>query len=194
LRTEASRTKLPHAGRGDGFVAALANHQPLQTGERLDLRLSTHQGPASVLASSTAQNSHQPVPLAAGLPSIGWHTVSAWGKEAGLEPEDVNTLLRHEDIATTPNVYGDLGMDAQRRIQQPWTKPQKAKRPGCKPTCYHSGTLRDPYLTQIRFVDSPDVRQKNGSSGRTRTYNPPVNSCRTANFCRRLRLAVYAAK
>jgi hypothetical protein len=32
--------------------------------------------------------------------------------------EDVKTLLRHEDIATTSNVYGDLGMDAKRRIQQ----------------------------------------------------------------------------
>jgi len=31
--------------------------------------------------------------------------VSAWGKEAGLELEDVKTLLWHEDIATTSNVY-----------------------------------------------------------------------------------------
>ena len=44
--------------------------------------------------------------------------MSAWGKEAGLELEDVKTLLRHEDIATTSNVYGDLGMDAKRRIPQ----------------------------------------------------------------------------
>jgi integrase len=64
----------------------------------------------------------KPVASAAGLPRIGWHsfrhTVSAWGKEAGLELEDVKTLLRHEDIATTSNVYGNLGMDAKRRIQQ----------------------------------------------------------------------------
>lgn len=45
-------------------------------------------------------------------------TVSAWGKEAGLKLEDVKTLLRHEDIATTSNVYGDMGMDAKRRIQR----------------------------------------------------------------------------
>ena len=44
--------------------------------------------------------------------------MSAWGKEAGLKLEDVKTLLRHEDIATTSNVYGDLGMNAKRRIQQ----------------------------------------------------------------------------
>jgi integrase len=64
----------------------------------------------------------KPVALAAGLPSIGWYsfrrTVSAWGEEAGLKLEDVKTLLRHGDIATTSNVYGDLGLDAKRRIQQ----------------------------------------------------------------------------
>ena len=56
------------------------------------------------------------------LPNIGWHsfrhTVSAWGKEAGLELEEVKTLLRHENLATTSEVYGDLGMEAKRRIQQ----------------------------------------------------------------------------
>src|ERR1035438_4433303 len=52
----------------------------------------------------------KPVALKAGLPSIGSHsfrhTVSAWGKEAGLELEDVKTLLRHENIATTSEIYG----------------------------------------------------------------------------------------
>jgi integrase len=64
----------------------------------------------------------KPVAMAAGLPSIGWHSfrhsVSAWGKEAGLELEEVKTLMRHENIATTSDVYGDLGLDAKRRIQR----------------------------------------------------------------------------
>ena len=64
----------------------------------------------------------KPVALALGLPNIGWHsfrhTVSAWGKEAGLELEEVKTLLRHENLATTSEVYCDLGMEAKRRIQQ----------------------------------------------------------------------------
>ena len=64
----------------------------------------------------------KPVALRAGLPPIGWHSfrhsVSAWGKEAGLKLEDVKTLLRHEDISTTSNIYGDLGMEAKRRIQE----------------------------------------------------------------------------
>jgi len=34
--------------------------------------------------------------------------VSAWGKEAGLELEEVKTLLWHENFATTSEVYGDL--------------------------------------------------------------------------------------
>jgi hypothetical protein len=28
------------------------------------------------------------------------------------------TLLRHENIATTSDIYGDLGLEAKRRIQQ----------------------------------------------------------------------------
>src|SRR5208283_15980 len=50
--------------------------------------------------------------------SVQFSPVSAWGKEAGLELEEVKTLLRHENLATTSEVYGDLGMEAKRRIQQ----------------------------------------------------------------------------
>ena len=63
----------------------------------------------------------KPVARAAGLPNIGWHsfrhTVSAWGKEAGLDLEEVKALLRHEHIATTSDVYGELGLEAKRRMQ-----------------------------------------------------------------------------
>jgi hypothetical protein len=45
------------------------------------------------------------------------HTVSAWGKEAGLDLEEVKTLLRREHIATTSDVYGELGLEAKRRMQ-----------------------------------------------------------------------------
>src|SRR5712664_730560 len=40
----------------------------------------------------------------------------------------------------------------------------------------HSVNLRDPYLTRALLADSLEAQEKNGSSGRTRTYNPPVNS------------------
>jgi integrase len=122
LKTEASRTNLPlprelmellrrwrsavQYGNADDWVFA----SPYTDGLRPFW-------PAQLLKTHI-----KPVALAAGLPSIGWHsfrhTVSAWGKEAGLELEDVKTLLRHEDIATTSNVYGSLSMGAKRRIQQ----------------------------------------------------------------------------
>lgn len=122
LKTEASRTDLPlpqelvellrrwrlavQYGNADDWVFA----SPYTDGLRPFW-------PAQLLKTHI-----KPVALAAGLPSIGWHsfrhTVSAWGKEAGLELEDVKTLLRHEDIATTSNVYGSLSMGAKRRIQQ----------------------------------------------------------------------------
>lgn len=122
LKTEASRTNLPvpeevlellHRWRAvsihrapDDWVFA----SPYTKGKRPFW-------PAQLLKAHI-----KPIALAAGLPNIGWHsfrhTVSAWGKEAGLELEEVKTLLRHENLATTSEVYGDLGMEAKRRIQQ----------------------------------------------------------------------------
>ena len=64
----------------------------------------------------------QPVAVKAGLPKIGWHsfrhTVSAWGKEAGFTLEEVKTLLRHENIATTSQVYGAPQIEAKRELQR----------------------------------------------------------------------------
>ena len=122
LKTEASRTNLPMPGEvlellhrwrsvsihraPDDWVFA----SPYTKGKRPFW-------PAQLLKAHI-----KPIALAAGLPNIGWHsfrhTVSAWGKEAGLELEEVKTLLRHENLATTSEVYGDLGMEAKRRIQQ----------------------------------------------------------------------------
>jgi integrase len=42
--------------------------------------------------------------------------------------------------------------------------------------CTYLVSLCDPYLTQMLLADLLQVQEKNGSSGRTRTYNPPVNS------------------
>jgi integrase len=121
LKTEASRTNLPipeevlellrqwrsvsiHSAPEDWVFAS-----PYTKGKR-------PYWPAQLLKTHI-----KPIALAAGLPNIGWHsfrhTVSAWGKEAGLELEEVKTLLRHENLATTSEVYGDLGMEAKRRIQ-----------------------------------------------------------------------------
>ena len=53
------------------------------------------------------------------LPLDEWHRCTAWGKVAefaGKLEKGTHVLLRHEDIATTSNVYGDLGMDAKYRL------------------------------------------------------------------------------
>jgi hypothetical protein len=91
----------------------------------------------------------------------------------------VRTLLRHENIVTTSDVYGDMGLDAKRRIQQrmvEFVRRQASDEASKQEAVYHSLTSRDPYLPQILLADFPEVQERNGSSGRTRTYNPPVNS------------------
>jgi integrase len=82
----------------------------------------------------------QPIALKAGFPKIGWHsfrhTVSAWGKEAGFSLEEIKTLLRHENIATTSQVYGEVHIAAKRALQQRLVDyvKQKAKEEGWTPT------------------------------------------------------------
>jgi len=63
----------------------------------------------------------QPVARALGLPHLGWHcfrhSLSSWGKEAGLNPEQNKTLLRHQTLAMASEVYGRLELEAKREIQ-----------------------------------------------------------------------------
>jgi integrase len=122
LKTEASRTNLPMPEEVLELLRQWRSITPYnQPGDWIFASPYTR-GRRPFWPAQLFKTHIKPVALAAGLPGIGWHsfrhTVSAWGKEAGLELEDVKTLLRHEDIATTSNVYGDLGMKAKRRIQQ----------------------------------------------------------------------------
>jgi integrase len=121
-KTEASRTNLPvpeevlellRQGRSVTIYGALGDWvfaSPYTKGKRPFW-------PAQLMKKHI-----KPVALQLGLLNIGWHsfrhTVSARGKEAGLELEEIKTLLRRENLATTSEVYGDLGMEAKRRIQQ----------------------------------------------------------------------------
>lgn len=63
----------------------------------------------------------QPVATKAGLPHVGWHsfrhTLSAWSKEI-LSLEEAKSLLRHENISTTSNVYGGLELETKRNLQR----------------------------------------------------------------------------
>ena len=80
--------------------------------------------------------------------------MSAWGKEAPLELENVKTLLRHEDIATTSNVYGELSMGAKRRIQQRLVdfvrREAEAEAAHREAVCRRTPvTIQQPYVTLI---------------------------------------------
>lgn len=122
LKTEASRTNLPLPEEVLALLRQWRSITPYNQPDDWIFASPRTRGLRPLWPAQLLKTHIKPVALAAGLPSIGWHsfrhTVSAWGKEAGLELEDVKTLLRHEDIATTSNVYGDLGIDAKRRIQQ----------------------------------------------------------------------------
>ena len=122
LKTEASRTNLPLPDELMDLLRQWHSITPFNKPDDWVFASPYTKGKRPFWPAQLLKKHIKPLALAAGLPSIGWHsfrhTVSAWGKEAGLKLEDVKTLLRHEDIATTSNVYGDLGMDAKRRIQQ----------------------------------------------------------------------------
>jgi integrase len=122
LKTEASRTNLPLPDELMDLLRQWHSITPFNKQDDWVFASPYTKGKRPFWPAQPLKKHIKPLALAAGLPSIGWHsfrhTVSAWGKEAGLKLEDVKTLLRHEDIATTSNVYGDLGMDAKRRIQQ----------------------------------------------------------------------------
>lgn len=122
LKTEASRTNLPIPDELMDLLRQWHSISPYNRQDDWIFASPYTKGLRPFWPAQLLKKHIKPVALAAGLPNIGWHsfrhTVSAWGKEAGLKLEDVKTLLRHEDIATTSNVYGDLGMDAKRRIQQ----------------------------------------------------------------------------
>ena len=122
LKTEASRTNLPLPAEVLVLLREWQSVTPYNQPADWIFASPRTRGQRPLWPQQLLKTHIKPVALAAGLPSIGWHsfrhTVSAWGKEAGLELEEVKTLMRHENIATTSDVYGDLGLAAKRRIQQ----------------------------------------------------------------------------
>ena len=73
-------------------------------------------------------------------------------------------------IRMIKEVYGHVGLAARRRAMEQleqFTSPQKTLRRGHK---------RGHNRTRNKTRGFSKVKKKNGSSGRTRTYNPPVNS------------------
>ena len=98
-------------------------------------------------------------------------------------PGPAVTLLGHEDISTTSNVYGDVGMDAKRRIQHrlvEFVKQQAADESAKRTAWQQAHPLPFSSLTWLLF--DPDSfcgfagsLRKDGSSGRTRNCLQALN-------------------
>jgi len=171
-------------------VAPVAFPQPVQQTGRLGLRLALHEGPASVLAGTTAQEAHQ-AGCAGGraaehrlakLPTHRERLGQGSGSEAGGREnapaarghrDDLERLRRsrHGCQAAHSAAPGGVRQRAGESVRR------GVSHRGCLETeaGYSAVSFRDPYLTHVWFRDFPQAEQKNGSSGRTRTYNPSVN-------------------
>jgi integrase len=122
LKTEASRTDLPMPME---LVELLREWQGTTLYQRPTdwVFASPYTNGARPLWPDSLLHDHvKPIAQRLGLPKIGWHTfrhsMVAWGKEAGLTLEQGKTLARHEDLATTSNIYGRLDLDAKRVAQE----------------------------------------------------------------------------
>lgn len=122
LKTEASRTNLPLPEQVRELLGEWRSATAYRKPDDWVFASPYTQGQRPLWPGQLLKDHIQPVALKAGLPHIGWHgfrhSVSGWGKAAGLELEEVKTLLRHENIATTSEVYGSLDLAAKRRIQE----------------------------------------------------------------------------
>jgi len=121
LKTEASRAVLPIPSEVIQLLREWRNNTPYNNESDWIFASPYTHGKRPYWPVQMLKARIQPIAVKAGFPKITWHsfrhTVSAWGKEAGLELEEVKALLRHENISTTSQIYGELEVEAKRRIQ-----------------------------------------------------------------------------
>lgn len=121
LKTEASRTDMPIPEEVVQLLREWRLGTPFNQPSDWVFASEYTKGRRPIWPAQLMKAHIQPVAVKAGFPKISWHsfrhTVSAWGKEAGLELEEIKTLLRHENISTTSQIYGQMEIEAKRRIQ-----------------------------------------------------------------------------
>src|ERR1700730_11554897 len=178
------------AGGCVGVATAVALHHALQPTGPLDLCFPPIKGSASAFARAVAQDPHQtgsaggwsPWYRLAQLPAHGQCMEQGSGSRArrGQDSvasrehrDDVGRVRRPRDGCQAANSATTRGIRQASSEGRGFTtrSGMAARHPS-----NHSVTLSDPYLTRALFADFLQVQEKNGSSGRTRTYNPPVNS------------------
>jgi integrase len=120
LKTEASRTDFPIPEELVELLREWYSRTPYNRPTDWVFASAHTNGKRPLLPQWMMKSSIQPVARALGLPHIGWHTfrhsLSAWAKEAGLPPEHVKTLLRHQTLKMA-DVYGRIEVEKKREIQ-----------------------------------------------------------------------------
>ena len=85
------------------------------------------------------------------FPPLGERLGQGWNRK-------MSKPLRHEKIATTSEIYGDLGLEAKRRIQRSLINFVKEQVPA-----HYSVKEPNRYLSHEPFGDCLQSAQKNGS-------------------------------
>ena len=168
-------------GRRVGVAAPVALCHDSWCSWRLGLCLALYQGQAAILAGANDEETHQAGRLGAWSSKHRVAQLPAYGKCLG-QGGGSRTGGGQDSSAARESCHYIRG------LRRSWYGSQTADPAAAGELCQAAGhthsiracthlvNLCDPYLTQIVFADSLEVCEKNGSSGRTRTYNPPVNS------------------
>jgi integrase len=146
LKTEASRTDFPIPEETVVLLREWHSLTPYNRPTDWVFASARTKGKRPLLPSAMMKSHIQPVARALGLPHIGWHTfrhsLSAWAKEAGLSPEEIKTLLRHQTLEMG-NDYGRIEMHKKREIQNMvMTQIKKQARKQSKPERQSASLLR----------------------------------------------------
>ena len=120
LKTEASRTSIPLPSEVIEALQAWREVTPYNTDADWVFASPHSHGRLPYYPGQFLKDRIKPVAKELGLGDIGWHTfrhsVSSWGKES-LKLGQTKELLRHANLATTSELYGDLNLDAKREAQ-----------------------------------------------------------------------------
>jgi hypothetical protein len=150
------------------------DHSP-SNAKRLGVRLALHQRRTSILACPTAQDSHQTGRSKSGFAEHRMAQFPPHGQRLGQRGRVATG--RCQDLIASREHRNHLGHLWEFGHRSEATDSAKAGQFRQRAASNHySIKERDPYLTHKPFGDSLQPAERNGSSGRTRTYNPPVNS------------------
>jgi integrase len=119
MKTAASKTDLPIPDHLVPLFEACREVTPYRSENDWVFASPVHCGKRPFWAGSLLKSHIIPTVEAAGLGRIGWHTLrhsyAAWSKGAGLQPGQMQTLMRHENPSMSLQ-YGTPDLETKRRL------------------------------------------------------------------------------